>query len=188
RSGDQNVEAEVQLFDVNRRTIGTVEMTFPYVAGLDEDALVKKAVSIRDELSRRILDEASLFDPTQLDAQMPKSIYAQFLVDDTLARHPEVEVVVLHAKAPQGGADYPIVASNIGRIGKPADASDLEVIRTGAVKASADVQGARYEVKLPLQDAAGNTIGALAVVFPLKTGTDPAPLRGQAERIRDEMR
>jgi iron complex outermembrane receptor protein len=62
RSGDQNVETEVQFFDVNRRTLGTVEMTFPYVAGLDEDALIKKAVSIRDELSRRILDGASLFD------------------------------------------------------------------------------------------------------------------------------
>jgi iron complex outermembrane receptor protein len=188
RSGDQNVETEVQFFDVNRRTLGTVEMTFPYVAGLDEDALIKKAVSIRDELSRRILDEASLFEPTQLDAQVPSSSYAQFLVDDTLARHPEVEVVALHARAPQGGADYPIVASNIGRIGKPADASDLEVIKTGISHTAVDAQGARVESKVVLQDASGNAIGALAVIFPYRKIQNEAALQRQAEKIRDELR
>jgi iron complex outermembrane receptor protein len=188
RSGDQNVEVEVPLFDVNRRTIGGVEMTFPYVAGLDEDALIKTASSIRDELSRRILDGASLFDPTQLEAQIPHGTYAQFLVDDTLARHPEVEVVALHARAPQGGADYPIVASNIGRIGKPADASDLEVIKTGTSHTAVDAQGARVESKVVLQDASGNAIGALAVIFPYRKIENEAALQRQAEKIRDELR
>src|SRR5438105_7917181 len=188
RSGDQNVEAEIQLFDVNRRTIGTVDMTSLGVAALVVHAFVKTAVSIRDELSRRILAAASLFDPTQLDAQMPSSIYAQFLVDDTLARHPEVEVVVLHAKAPQGGADYPIVASNIGRIGKPADASDLEVIKTGTSHTAVDAQGARVESKGVLQDASGNAIGALAVIFPYRKIENEAALQRQAEKIRDELR
>ena len=188
RIGDQNVETEVQLFDVNRRAIGAVEMTFPYVAGLDEDALVKKAVSIRDELSRRILEGESLFDQTQLDARVPTHNYAQFLVDDTLARHPEVEVLALHAKTPQGGADLPIVASNIGRIGKVADANDIEVTNTGVSHTAVDAQGARVESKVQLQDTAGNPIGALAVIFPYRRVENPPALQRQAEKIRDELR
>ncbi len=188
RTGDQNVETEVQLLDVNRRPIGSVEMTFPYVAGLDEDALVNKALSIRDELSRRILERESLSDPTQLDARVPTHTYAQFLVDDTLARHPEAEVLALHAKTPQGGADLPIVASNIGRIGKAADANDVEVTSTGVSHTAVDAQGARVESKVQLQDAAGNPIGALAVIFPYRRVESPDALQRQAERIRDELR
>lgn len=187
-SGDQNVEAEVQLFDVERRPIGALEMTFPYVAGLDQDALVRTAADIRDQLSRRILDEASLFDPTQIDARVPTHTYAQFLVDDTLARHPEVEVMTFHAKGPPDVPGYPIIASNIGRIGKPADASDLEVINTGTAHTAADAQGARVESKVVLQDASGNVIGALAVIFPYRRLQNPASMQGQAEKIRDELR
>jgi iron complex outermembrane receptor protein len=188
RTGDQNVETEVQLFDVNRRPIGSVEMTFPYVAGLDEDALVKKALSVRDELSRRISERESLFDPTQLDARVPTGTYAQFLVDDTLSRHPEAEVLALHAKTPQSGADLPIVASNIGRIGKAADANDVEVTNTGVSHTAVDAQGARVESKVQLQDAAGNPIGALAVIFPYRRVANPDALQRQAEKIRDELR
>src|SRR5206468_2899262 len=92
------------------------------------------------------------------------------------------------AHPPQGGPDYAIVASNIGRIGKVGDASDLEVVRTGRPVAAADARGARFEVKIPLQDARGDTIGVIATVFALKGGVDRTALPGQAEKIRDEMR
>ena len=44
----------VQLQDVTGAAVGTVEMTFPYVAGSDQEALVQKANDIKDELRRRI--------------------------------------------------------------------------------------------------------------------------------------
>jgi hypothetical protein len=67
RSGDQNVEVHLPLRDVSRRTIGEVEMTFPYPSGsgLDEDALTRAGEVIRDEMARRILDLPSLVDPVR---------------------------------------------------------------------------------------------------------------------------
>ena len=187
--GNQNVEVHVPLLDVDRRAIGEVEMTFPYPSGFDKDVLIKAGEKIRDEIGRRILDLDSLVEPLQFDAQIPINTYAQFLVDDLLSRHPEVEIIAIHAMPPKGAAKkYPIVASNIGRIGKPADVGDLEVIATGKPHIGIDAKGARVEVKLPLQDVPGTMVGELVVVFPMRLGYDKAGLYRQAEKIRDELR
>jgi len=190
RSGDQNVEIHLPLLDVNRRIIGEVEMTFPYPSGsgFDEDGLIKAGEIIRDEMARRILDLPSLVDPVQLDPRVPVDTYAQLLVDELLAKYAEVEVMAIHANAPGLESEYPIVASNIGRIGKPADAGDLEVIRTGKPHLEVDAKGSRVEAKLPLQDASGNPVGAVAVVFPLRLGQEEGALYRQAQRLRDELR
>ncbi|HVS56242.1 MAG TPA: TonB-dependent receptor plug domain-containing protein, partial [Casimicrobiaceae bacterium] len=186
--GDDNVEVALPLFDIYRKVIGSVEFTLPYPPGTDQDALVAKAAQYREEMSRRILDSESLTAPVQTDVRINAHAYAQYLVDDTVARYPEVEVVTVHARTPRTSADYPIIASNIARIGKPADAGDLSVIETGVARNAADAEGTRYESKLPLLDASGNTLGALGVVFPYGRTSNAETLRRQAEKIRDEMR
>ena len=190
RSGDQNVEVHLPLLDVNREIIGELEMTFPYPpgSGFDEDGLIKAGEKTRDEMARGILDLQSLVDPVQFDSRVPIDTYAQALVDDLLAKYVEVEVMVIRANVAGVDSPYPIVASNIGRIGKPADAGDLDVIRTGKPHVQFDEKGARLEAKLPLQDASGNTIGALAVVFPFHFGLERGLLYQQAERLRDQLR
>jgi iron complex outermembrane receptor protein len=186
KTGDNNVEVVVQLQDVTGRPVGAVEMTFPYVAGTDEDALVKKAEEIRNGLRRRIAyGPEDLVTPAQYDAHTPIDTYAQYLVDETMARQPAVLVTVLHIKDPKS-AGYPIVASSIGRIGKEADAGDLEVIRTGVTKSAVSADGARLEVKLPVRDGAGNIVGAVAIVFSRRIA-DHSALVSQAERIRDDL-
>src|SRR5207248_1259644 len=112
---------------------------------------------------------------------------AQFLVDQALRSHPEVEVIALHARTPQTGEGFPIVASNIGRIGKPADEGDLAAIRTGKAQVQADEKGARLEAKVPVKDRSGATVGALGVVFPYRSGADVARLQQQAEKIAAEI-
>jgi iron complex outermembrane receptor protein len=111
--GNQNVEVELPLVDIYNQTIGAVELTFPYTPGADPQAMIAVATQYRDQISRRILDQASLFEPVQLDPRVPVHRYSQFLVDDTLAKYPEIEVVALHARTPQTGGDYLIIASNI---------------------------------------------------------------------------
>jgi iron complex outermembrane receptor protein len=188
--GDQTVLARVPLVDINRVVVGDAVFTFPYLpgSGMDEDALKRAAQKIGDEMSRRILEPASLADPVRFDSRIPVDSYAQGLVDEALARHPDIEILAVHARFPvEGGTAYPIVASNIGRIGKPADAADLEVISSGNPRVSADPKGRRIEAKLPLRDARGTTIGALAVVYPWKLGTDGDAIRQRAEKIRDEL-
>ena len=56
--------------------------------------------------------------------------WAQKLVDDTIAKHKEIVVMAFHVATPTD-PEYPIIASNIGRIGKKADEDDMRVIKTG---------------------------------------------------------
>ena len=190
KSGNQNVEAHVPLFDAHGKIIGMVEMTFPYPtgSGFDQIALIKTAGQIRDEMSRRIAHATNLFEPARFDTRIPLNIYAQTLVDETLAKYPDVVVLAMHVKPPGGGTDYPIIASNIGRIGKPADEDDMQVITTGKTSLEVNREEDRFEVKLPLQDTNGNTIGALGVIFPYRRSFRQEGLQRQAEVIRDELR
>jgi iron complex outermembrane receptor protein len=70
RVGDYNVEIEVPLFDERRQIIGSVELTFPYAAGFDEQALIRGAEGIRNELSAQISGTAALVGPAP--AETPK--------------------------------------------------------------------------------------------------------------------
>lgn len=118
--------------------------------------------------------------------EKPGRIYAQRLVDETIARHPEVVVLMMHVTPPKQ-ADNVIIASNIGRIGKKADEDDLRVIHTGKPNLEVNKAGDRFEAELPLLDISHRTVGALGVVFPYKAGDDKLALQKKAEAIRDEL-
>jgi len=100
-----------------------------------------------------------------------QSTYAQHLVDTALRAHPELVVLAIHATPPHSTENV-IVASNIGRIGKKADADDLHVINTGETKLEVNQAGDRFEVEEPLKDVSGATIGAIGVVFRYAKGED----------------
>ena len=116
----------------------------------------------------------------------PERIYAQELVNETVAAHPDLLVVAMHV-TPPGDSDNVIIASNIGRIGKRADAEDRKVIDTGETLAKVNRNGDRFEVELVLHDASRRPIGALAIVFPYKAGDEPQRFVKAAEAIRDDL-
>src|SRR4029077_1939054 len=119
-----------------------------------------------------------------LHAQLPVKSYGQELVDQVIARHPELLVVVFHV-SPPGIPGYPIVASNIGRIGKLADEDDMRVITTEKTNLEIAHGDSRFEFELVLRDVAGTDIGALGLVFPYKTGDDKDALGKSAVAVRD---
>lgn len=119
-------------------------------------------------------------------AQEGKKIYAQKLVDETLAKHKEVVVMAMHV-TPPGQTDNVIIASNIGRIGKKADEDDMRVIQTGKPNLEVNKKGDRFEVELVLQDQSGKTIGAVGIVF-LYEKDKEAEFEKKAEQIRDGMK
>src|SRR5579872_137368 len=100
-----------------------------------------------------------------------KKIFAQKLVDETLAKHPEVVIMAMHV-TPPNSPDNVIIASNIGRIGKKADEDDLRVIQTGKSNQEVNKKGDHFEVELVLQDVPGKTIGAVGIVFAYKPGKE----------------
>jgi len=112
--------------------------------------------------------------------------FAQKLVNEALAKHPEVLLLAVHATPP--GHKNVIIASNFGRIGKIGDEDDLRCIHTGKSNLEVSANGKHFEDELVLQDASGKTIGALGVVFNYKAGDDKAALESIAQQLRDEMK
>src|SRR5258706_5610778 len=121
-----------------------------------------------------------------LHAQIPVKIYGQELIDRVVAKNPDLLVAVMHVTPPKS-ADNVIIASNIGRIGKPGDEDDMRVINTGKSNLEVGQGGDRFEVELVLRDGTGGTIGALGLVWPYKAEQDKAALEKKAERIRDAL-
>jgi hypothetical protein len=119
-------------------------------------------------------------------AQEGKKIYAQKLLDETLAKHKDVVIMAMHV-TPPGKTDNVIIASNIGRIGKKADEDDMRVIETGKPNLEVNKKGDHFEVELVLQDQSGKTIGAVGIVFMNEKGKE-AEFQKNAEQIRDEMK
>jgi hypothetical protein len=126
-------------------------------------------------------------DSKELDPTYTKAApFAQKLVDEALANHPEVILIAIHAQPP--GHKNLIVASNFGRIGKIGDEDDLRCIRTGKSNLELNSTGKHFEDELILLDGSGKTIGALGVVFNYKPGDDKAALAKIADQVRDEMK
>jgi hypothetical protein len=118
--------------------------------------------------------------------QEGKKIFAQRLLDETLAKHKNVVIMAMHV-TPPGQTDNVIIASNIGRIGKKADEDDMRVIETGKPNLEVNKKGDHFEVELTLQDQSGKTIGAVGIVFNYEKGKE-AEFQKSAEQIRDEMK
>ena len=184
-AGDR-YEVNLPLLDASRRTVGGIGIAFKYKAGDDEAALDRKAAEIRDRLARRISHVANLMEKTPVDPAVPTHTLAQKLVDDALDANKDIVIIAIHAAAPSN-PEYPIVASNIGRIGKHADEDDLGVIKTGTPRLEVNESGDRFESEGVLHDAGGKVIGAVGIVFPYKKGDDQQALHKRAESLRGAM-
>jgi len=120
----------------------------------------------------------------EMDASFTKAApYAQKLVDQALAKYPQVLLLAIHAGAPK----YDIIASNFGRIGKLGDDDDLRCIRTGKDNLEINPQGIHFEDQTPLRDRSGRIIGAIGVVFRYKAGENKVDLEKVAHAISTEM-
>lgn len=185
--GGERFEVELVLQDVAGDTIGALGLVFPFKTGVDKLALEKRAIRIRDGLKRRISNAGNLMEPFPFDPLATTKNHAQKLVDAAMAKHPELQILMMHV-TPIGAKDNIILASSIGRHGKKADEDDMRVINTGKPNLEVNSTGRRFEVELVLQDTSGKTIGALGTVFAYKDGDDKGKLQKKAEAIRDELR
>ena len=121
-----------------------------------------------------------------VSAQEGKKIYAQKLVDETLANHKEVVIMAMHV-TPPGKTENVIITSNIVRIGKKADEDDTRVIETGKPNLEVNKKGNHFEVELVMQDQPGKTIDSIGIVFTYEKSKE-AEFQKKAEMVRDEMK
>ena len=178
---------EVQLVLKNSigAGIGSVATVFPYNAGMSKATLERRAVGIRDELSRRILNGANLMEPFPYSEKVPVHTYAQQLVDRTYAKHPELLALAIHASTPYGPSEL-IIGSSFGRLGKPSDEDDTKVSYSGAASYEVEPKGG-YEGILPLKDVKGKIIGTVNLLLPSKTAANPEQAKALAKKIGDEI-
>jgi hypothetical protein len=184
KNGDR-FSVELPLQDVSGDTVGALAVAFPYKPGNDKAKFVRQAEQVRDELRRRITNAGNLVEPFPY-SQTPTNTYAQKLVDETMARHPDLQILALHITPPNSTENI-ILASSIGRIGKKGDEDDLEVMKTGKPLLEVHISGKRFEVELQLHDWNGKTIGAVSTVFAYKPGDDKSQFQKRAEMIRSEI-
>ena len=130
-------------------------------------------------------DHAALAaDPAQ---GVPRGyIYAQRLIDETVARHPELTALVMHV-TPPGSADNIVIASNIWLTGEKSDPDDVAVITSGKTMTEMNKAGTKFEVQGVLKNVLGATVGSVATVFPYRAGESTAQLETRAAAIRDEL-
>src|ERR1700687_2929886 len=77
-------------------------------------------------------------------------IYAQALVNELMARHPELIIVGVHVVVP-GATDQIQIATNEDKIGRKDDPDDLMVSQEHKTILAPNLHGlGRYEVLLPL--------------------------------------
>ncbi len=115
-------------------------------------------------------------------------IYAQQLVNELMAKYPELVVVGLHLTAPGAKAET-MIATNLDRVGKLDDDDDIAVAQEHkTVLAPNMTDPHKFEVQVPLKDAAGHFIGGAAgFVFRYNSGDDEVQLHIKALAIRDEL-
>jgi hypothetical protein len=184
KNGDR-FSVELPLQDVSGDTVGALAVAFPYKASDDKAEFFKLAEVVRNELSRRITNAGNLVEPFPY-SETPTNTYAQKLVDETMALHPDLQILALHI-TPPNSTDNIILASSIGRIGKKGDEDDLEVIKTGKPILEVHISGKRFEVELQLHDRNGKTIGAVSAVFAYKPGDDKVQFQKRGDMIRSEI-
>lgn len=165
--------------------MGTIEIRFPKLPAR-AGQYKKVAAEVQARMARDTLSLKNAADPYPFDPAFGPDTYAQELTERTVAAHPDLLVMMIHATPPKGGHNV-IIGSNIGRFGKQADEDDLRVIDKGSTNLEVGGDNDRFETELPLLDRSGKRIGALGLVFPLKPGADREALHRRGLSIRDEI-
>jgi len=170
---------QAPVFDLANATgdrVGTIRITSQ--RKLDVAAIARNA-------ARRIYVADNLAEPDPFVAGATRSPRGQAIVDATIDANPDLVTLAFHVALPGGGNT--IVASNFGRIGKPADADDADVVANGTVRTEVTDGGRRLAVELPLLDAKRRVIGALSTSFTMRGADDQKRVQARAVDVRDAI-
>src|SRR4051812_24504993 len=114
-------------------------------------------------------------------------IFAQTLVNELMAKYPDLIIVGIHA-IPPGATDAAKIATNEDKIGRKDEPDDLMVSQDSKTILSPGLHGKnRFQVLLPMKDGAGNVIGALGLVFKYQEGDPDIAFLARANAIRDAL-
>jgi iron complex outermembrane receptor protein len=122
-----------------------------------------------------------------LPAQENK-IYAQKLVDQTIAKHPELRQIGLHSIPPNSSDSMIIAINDPKKVGKKSDPDDLEVMKTGKPSVEIIYRKQIYELGFPLLDRSGNIIGVAVMEIKLSAEKSKESALQRGKIIQEELR
>jgi hypothetical protein len=108
---------------------------------------------------------------------------AQTLVEAAQAAHPEADEIGILVTTSKGCVG--IASTDKSDIGEECEAEDIVPMKTG--KLSVDKEGTGFDVSVLLHDAAGNTVGVLAVGFKGAPGRTESSVTESTMKIEAEM-
>lgn len=112
--------------------------------------------------------------------------YALELLEQISKANPDLLGATISASAPKS-ATVVVVASTEQRANRaPADPADVAAIHSETTT-KIDPSGTRVEVRLPLHDVSGDTVGALRLTYAYHTGVDVTAISQSATRVRDRL-
>jgi DNA-binding beta-propeller fold protein YncE len=153
-----------------------------YFAAVPQTGAASASIQVFQPLNIPVAKAAEISEVQPVNA--PRALELEMA---TLSAHPNLRKMGLHA-VPPGGKDSVIIANaNTTRIGVKSSAGDLDAVKDGKTYCVKRDDGAFYNLKLPLQDASGHTIGILVMEIPYTSAPDDAQAVRQAEKIRREL-
>ena len=119
---------------------------------------------------------------TNVAADTKAKIFAQALVEDTVAKHPELAGLGLATTPPDGHDCVTIADTDSKELGDKCDVGELHVLKTG--KSTLEKEGDAYDVTMPLH-VGKKKIGIIGMDFKLDQKEEG--LMGRAELIAREV-
>jgi hypothetical protein len=109
--------------------------------------------------------------------------FAQALVEQTKARHPEADEVGIAVRLKSGCQT--IASTDAGDVGEACEKDDVAPMQTGKPYVEKERDG--YDVSVPLCDAQGRMIGSLGIGFKREAGQTESKLAAEALAISKEL-
>ena len=114
-----------------------------------------------------------------------ESADVQRLVEQTVARHPKLVRLTVHA-VPTGETESRIIASNISdKLGNVSDPEDLRVMTTKEIVVLRE--GNNLDVTMPILDTAGKPVAATGITLEEDDVTGETALMMEAQMIAQEL-
>ena len=112
---------------------------------------------------------------------------AEDLILHMLSEHPTLRRIGLHVIPPGQKQMILIANGNATRLGIHTSDGDFAAVKGGATYGPHIADGGFYNMKMPMFDAQGRSIGILVMEIPDTTATSEADAARQAEAIRKEL-
>lgn len=182
--------AVLQLLDLDELPVGTLVLAYKYHLAADEAMQQKTMLAIRDGLKVYIPDRAALF----ASGRKPRGIFAQQLVDELMAKYPQLVRISFHVPPPGAPVENSYVIAgkdltyvHLPMIGSPSGPEDFPHLTGGTSQFFFFKKQDFYKGMLPLENAAGRQIGVLLLGCKYASANDEPSYRRLMIHIRDEL-